>query len=197
VLNYGTECCSGISVPYGPKVGSGHLPDAEVWWPEAPGSGYGGECWAIEAELTPKPLARTIAIMSELLARTADYQPTAAPGPGPRYHRVIYLAAPAATKSTTSRRTRASQATSYYHDHVRMRSCRGSAVSSAPKPRLVHDRGGFLRNSSQNSPRSWTVADGARCCGRWWWRRWAAGGGPFAQVGGGALDCLTSACYDG
>jgi hypothetical protein len=67
-----------------------------VWWPEVAGSGYGGECWAIEAELTPKPLARTIAIMSGLLARTADYQPTAPPGPEPRYHRVIYLAAPAA-----------------------------------------------------------------------------------------------------
>ena len=60
------------------------------------GSGYGGECWAIEAELTPKPLARTAAIMAGLLARTADYQPAAPPGPGPRYHRVVYLASPAA-----------------------------------------------------------------------------------------------------
>ena len=55
-----------------------------------------GECWAIEAELTPKPLARTAAIMAGLLARTADYQPAAPPGPGPRYDRVVYLAAPAA-----------------------------------------------------------------------------------------------------
>ena len=85
-----------IRAAAGPKVGGGHLPDAEVWWPEVAGSGYGGECWAIEAELTPKPLARTAAIMSGLLARTADYQPAAAPGPGPRYHRVVYLASPTA-----------------------------------------------------------------------------------------------------
>ena len=58
------------------------MPDAEVVWPEVPGSAYAGECWAIEAELTPKPLARTAAIMAGLLARTADYQPTALPGPG-------------------------------------------------------------------------------------------------------------------
>jgi hypothetical protein len=34
--------------------------------------------------------------MHGLLNRTADYQPGARPGTGPRYHRVIYLAAPAA-----------------------------------------------------------------------------------------------------
>jgi hypothetical protein len=34
--------------------------------------------------------------MSGLLTRTADYQPAARPGPGPRYHRVVYLTAPAA-----------------------------------------------------------------------------------------------------
>jgi len=75
---------------------SGHVPDAEVSWPDLPESPYPGECWAIEAELTPKPLARTASIMAALAARTADYQPGAAPGTGPRYHRVVYLAAPAA-----------------------------------------------------------------------------------------------------
>jgi hypothetical protein len=75
---------------------TGHVPDAEVSWPDLPTSAYPGECWAIEAELTPKPLARTAGIMAALLARTADYHPGSAPGPGPRYHRVIYLAAPAA-----------------------------------------------------------------------------------------------------
>ena len=85
-----------IRAAAGAQVGGGHLPDAEVWWPEVAGSSHGGECWAIEAELTPKPLARTIAIMSGLLARTADYQPTAAPSPEPRYHRVVYLASRAA-----------------------------------------------------------------------------------------------------
>jgi len=85
-----------IRAAAGGKVGGGHVPDAEVSWPEVAGSPYAGECWAIEAELTPKPLARTTAIMSGLLARTNDYGPAASPGPGPRYHRVVYLASPAA-----------------------------------------------------------------------------------------------------
>jgi hypothetical protein len=75
---------------------AGHVPDAEVSWPDLPASAYPGECWAIEAELTPKPLARTAGIMAGLLARTTDYHPGAAPGPGPRYARVVYLTAPAA-----------------------------------------------------------------------------------------------------
>jgi hypothetical protein len=79
-----------------------HVPDAEVSWPEVPGSAYGGECWAIEAELTPKPLARTAAIMAALAARASDYGPGATPGSGPRYARVVYLAAPPA-RSVTER----------------------------------------------------------------------------------------------
>jgi hypothetical protein len=79
-----------IRAAAGGHVGGGHVPDAEVWWPELPASVYGGQCWAIEAELTPKPLARTAAIMAGLLARTTDYQPAAPPAPGPRYDRVIY-----------------------------------------------------------------------------------------------------------
>ncbi len=85
-----------IRAVIGGRVGTGHVPDAEVSWPDLPASPYAGECWAIEAELTPKPLARTTAIMAGLLARTADYQPGARPGPGPRYDRVVYLASPAA-----------------------------------------------------------------------------------------------------
>jgi hypothetical protein len=73
-----------------------HVPDAEVSWPDLPDSPYAGECWAIEAELTPKPLARTAGIMAALAARTTDYHPGAAPGDRPRYARVVYLAAPAA-----------------------------------------------------------------------------------------------------
>ena len=65
-------------------------------WPDLPASPYPGECWAIEAELTPKALARTASIMAGLLSRTADYYPDSAPGSGPRYTRVVYLAAPAA-----------------------------------------------------------------------------------------------------
>ena len=34
---------------------------------------WAGECWAIEAELTPKTTRRTVAIMRELLTRTGDY----------------------------------------------------------------------------------------------------------------------------
>jgi hypothetical protein len=75
---------------------SGHVPDAEVSWPDLPDSPYPGECWAIEAELTPKPLARTASIMAGLLARASDYYPGSARTVGPRYARVVYLAAPAA-----------------------------------------------------------------------------------------------------
>ena len=85
-----------IRAAAGGHVGGSHVPDAEVSWPDLPASAYPGECWAIEAELTPKPLARTTAIMSALLTRTTDYQPAAPPGSGLRYQRVIYLTSPAA-----------------------------------------------------------------------------------------------------
>ncbi len=80
----------------GPRVGTGHIPDAEISWPEVPGSAYAGELWTVEAELTARPAARIMGILAGLLARTADYQPGARPGPGPRYARVVYLCAPAA-----------------------------------------------------------------------------------------------------
>ncbi len=38
--------------------------------------------------------------MRGLLSRTADYQPGAQPGTGPRYQRVVYLASPAARSIT-------------------------------------------------------------------------------------------------
>jgi hypothetical protein len=85
-----------IRAATGGRLGGGHVPDAEVSWPDLPASPYPGECWAIEAELTPKPLARTAAIMTGLLTRTIDYQPAARPAAAPRYHRVVYLASPAA-----------------------------------------------------------------------------------------------------
>jgi len=94
-----------------------HLPDAEVHWPEVPGGGAGsagggvpwaGECWAIEAELTPKTVSRTTAIMRELLTRTGDYGCPAAevrvPGRPPRHARVIYVCAPAAVGTVTRAR---------------------------------------------------------------------------------------------
>ena len=76
-----------------------HIPDGEVHWPEDAPVPWAGECWAIEAELTPKTTRRTVAIMRELLTRTGDYGCPAAEirasGP-PRHTRVIYLCAPAA-----------------------------------------------------------------------------------------------------
>jgi hypothetical protein len=89
-----------------------HLPDAEVHWPDAPAGrspeeaagwepvGWAGECWAVEAELSPKTVARTEAIMREILGRTGDYGCPAAevsvPGRRPRHARVLYLCSPAA-----------------------------------------------------------------------------------------------------
>ena len=67
---------------------AGHVPDAEVHWPDEPASPYPGQVWAVEAELTPKGAIRTTAIMTTLLARTA--------GPHPAYDHVVYLCAPPA-----------------------------------------------------------------------------------------------------
>jgi hypothetical protein len=66
-----------------PGVGAGRRPDAEIHWPSLPASPYAGQVWAVEVELTPKPLGRTIRIMGGLL------------GPA-RYAQVIYLITPAA-----------------------------------------------------------------------------------------------------
>jgi hypothetical protein len=59
-----------------------HVADAEIHWPSLPGSPYAGQVWALEAELTPKPLDRTTRIMTGLLSPM-------------RYAQVIYLTAPA------------------------------------------------------------------------------------------------------
>jgi hypothetical protein len=77
-----------------------HVPDGEVHWPDDAPVAWAGECWAIEAELTPKTATRTAAIMRELLTRTGDYGCPAAEarvaGLPPRHARVVYLCAPAA-----------------------------------------------------------------------------------------------------
>jgi hypothetical protein len=76
-----------------------HIPDAEVHWPADASVPWAGECWAIEAELTPKTMRRTVAIMRELLTRTGDYGCPAAEvraGGPPRHARAIYLCARAA-----------------------------------------------------------------------------------------------------
>ncbi len=77
-----------------------HLPDGEVHWPDGAPVAWAGECWAIEAELTRKTVARTAAIMRETLTRTGDYGCPAAqarvPGDPPRHARIVYLCSPAA-----------------------------------------------------------------------------------------------------
>ena len=77
-----------------------HVPDGELHWPDGAPAPWAGECWAIEAELTAKTLARTVAIMRELLGRTGDYgcapADVAVPGRAPRHARAVYLCTPAA-----------------------------------------------------------------------------------------------------
>jgi len=85
-----------------------HVPDGEVHWPDMGGVPWAGECWAIEAELTPKTLARTVAIMHELLTRTGDYGCAArdvrvAARP-PRHARAIYVCSAAARPVVTRAR---------------------------------------------------------------------------------------------
>ncbi|HEX9035202.1 MAG TPA: hypothetical protein VF834_25450 [Streptosporangiaceae bacterium] len=75
-----------------------HVPDGELHWPDNAPVPWAGECWAIEAELTPKTKARTVAIMAELLTRTGDYgrADPLMPGRPPRHARAIYLCSAAA-----------------------------------------------------------------------------------------------------
>jgi hypothetical protein len=77
-----------------------HLPDGEIHWPDGASVAWAGECWAVEAELTRKTVARTAAIMTEILTRTGDYGCLAADarvlGRPPRHARVLYLCSPAA-----------------------------------------------------------------------------------------------------
>jgi hypothetical protein len=77
-----------------------HIPDGEVHWPDGAPAAFAGECWAIEAELSRKTVARTAAIMHEILTRTGDYGCPAGqarvPGAAARHARVVYLCSPAA-----------------------------------------------------------------------------------------------------
>jgi hypothetical protein len=84
-----------------------HIPDGEVHWPDDAPVPWAGEGWAIEAELTPKTVGRTTAIMRELLTRTGDYGGPAAQARAaepPRHARVIYLCTPAARPTVTRAR---------------------------------------------------------------------------------------------
>jgi hypothetical protein len=82
-----------------------HLPDGEIHFPNGSALAWAGECWAIEAELTPKTVARTTSIIRELLGRTGDYGCPAAeaavPGRPPRHSRALYLCSAAARPTVT------------------------------------------------------------------------------------------------
>jgi hypothetical protein len=90
-----------IRAAAGGRVGIAHVPDAEIHWPSLDDSPYAGQIWAIEAELTPKPLARTTGIMRAMLTRTGDYGPAGSSGRQARYAQVVYLTAPAAVSIVT------------------------------------------------------------------------------------------------
>jgi hypothetical protein len=70
------------------RAGTGHVADAEIHWPSLEHSPYAGQVWAVEVELTPKPAARTAAIIAELLSPM-------------RYAVVVYLTAPEARSVVT------------------------------------------------------------------------------------------------
>ena len=94
---------------FGRKIGlREHIPDGEVHWPDGANVPWAGECWAVEAELTPKTLTKTVSIMREVLARTGDYgcamAEVAVPGRAPRHARAIYLCSPAARPVVTRAR---------------------------------------------------------------------------------------------
>jgi hypothetical protein len=130
---------------FGRKVGlREHIPDGEVHWPDAAGTGplgtdvaWAGECWAIEAELTPKTLAKTVTVMREVLARTGDYGCPSAdvtvPGRLPRHARVIYLCSPAAWPVVT----RARDAIGGLAPRVEIRMLPPDAVYSSHSPPAV------------------------------------------------------------
>ena len=71
-----------------PGLTAGHVPDAEIHWPSTGTSPYPGQVWAVEVELTPKPLGRTSRIMAGLLSPA-------------RYAQVLYLTAPPARPVVT------------------------------------------------------------------------------------------------
>jgi hypothetical protein len=101
------RCERRIRARHGPGIRQ-HLPDGEVHWPDSAPVAWAGECWAIEAEVTPKTVARTTAIMQEILTRTGDYGCPAAeaavPGGPPRHARALYLCSPAALTTVLNAR---------------------------------------------------------------------------------------------
>ena len=112
-----------------------HVPDGEVHWPSGAAVPWAGECWAIEAELTPKTMRRTVTIMRELLSRTGDYGCPAdevrVAGQPPRYARVVYLcSAPAQRVVAKAREELGAPGT-----RIEIRSLPPTAAMTAPAAR--------------------------------------------------------------
>jgi hypothetical protein len=117
--------------------GRQHLPDGEVHWPDDAAVPWAGECWAIEAELTAKTVARTTAIMRELLTRTGDYGCLASEvrvaGQQPRHARAIYVCAPAAVGTVC----RAAQALGAMRRRLEIRPLPAGGYLAAPSARAA------------------------------------------------------------
>jgi hypothetical protein len=86
----------------------GHVADGEVHYPADSGMPWAGEIWAVEVELSRKPVERTAAIMAEVLAKITDYGPNpcggAAPGLPPRYARLVYVCSPGSVQAVLNAR---------------------------------------------------------------------------------------------
>ena len=80
-----------------------HIPDAEVRWPADRSLPGAGEVSVVEVELSRKPFARIVAIMTETLTRTGDYgcplSIMAVPGLPPRCERMIYTCSSASVRT--------------------------------------------------------------------------------------------------
>jgi hypothetical protein len=83
------HCERRIRTALGAQAAGRDVPDAEIHWPSRTGLPYARQVWALEAELTPRSLARTARTMTGLLA-----------GPA-RYSQVLYLTSPAARMIVT------------------------------------------------------------------------------------------------
>ena len=129
-----------------------HLPDAEVHWPDGAPVGWAGECWAVEAELSAKKVARTALIMREFLTRTGDYGCPAAevavPGRPPRHARALYLCSPAALGTVL----RARETLGPLAARVEVRDLPAGALLAGTGPALLHAAAGDAAGGAPPGP---------------------------------------------